>query len=164
MKITITAVPKPLTRLFPNTWVIADDENCLYYIEKMKEFIFGRETLRIAYNMGLDIFTLVFIKDAPFKEVYYKKVEMLPENKRDVVLHAVLNHHTMGGDEYILVSSEGNCCPHIVFFPSCDLDKCGAVEVNSSVGIISTVGRFSTTLIATVNHCHYLFRFFVSVL
>ncbi len=90
MKITITAVPKPLTRLFPNTWVIADDENCLYYIEKMKEFIFGRETLRIAYNMGLDIFTLVFIKDAPFKEVYYKKVEMLPENKRDVVLTGLL--------------------------------------------------------------------------
>lgn len=90
MKITITAVPKPLTRLFPNTWVIADDENCLYYIEKMKEFIFGRETLRIAYNMGLDIFTLVFIKDAPFKEVYYKKVEMLPENKRNVVLTGLL--------------------------------------------------------------------------
>jgi len=90
MKITITAVPKPLTRLFPNTWVIADDENCLYYIEKMKEFIFGRETLRIAYNMGLDIFTLVFIKDAPFKEVYYKKIEMLPENKRDVVLTGLL--------------------------------------------------------------------------
>ena len=70
MKITITAVPKPLTKLFPNIWIIADDEKCLNYIDKMKEFIFGRETLRIAYMMGLDIFTLVFLKDAPFKEIY----------------------------------------------------------------------------------------------
>ena len=90
MKITITAVPKPLTRMFPNTWIIADDEKCLSYIEKMKEFIFGRETLNIAFSMGLDIFTLVFIKDAPFKEVYFKKVEMLPVNKRETVLIGLL--------------------------------------------------------------------------
>ena len=53
MKITVTAVPKPLTKLFPNTWAIADDENCLNYVEKMKEFIFGRETLKIAYDKDI---------------------------------------------------------------------------------------------------------------
>ena len=104
MKITITAVPKPLTRLFPNTWIIADDENCLNYIEKMKEFIFGRETLRIAYDMGLDIFTLVFIKDAPFKDVYYKKVEMLPDVKKDPVMIGLLINAMYRGKPVRLVN------------------------------------------------------------
>lgn len=104
MKITITAVPKPLTRLFPNTWIIADDENCLNYIEKMKEFIFGRETLRIAYDMGLDIFTLAFIKDAPFREVYYKRVEMLPENKKDRVMIGLLINAMYRGKPVRLVN------------------------------------------------------------
>lgn len=104
MKITVTAVPKPLTRLFPNTWVIADDENCLNYIEKMREFIFGRETLRIAYDMGLDVFTLAFIKGEPFKEVYYKKVEMLPDNKKDLVMTGLLINAMYRGKPVRLVN------------------------------------------------------------
>lgn len=90
MKITITAVPKPLTVFFPNTWVITDDEICLEYIRKMKKFIFGKETLRIADDMGLDIFTLVFLKDTPFKEIYNKKIAMLPENKKEAALIGLL--------------------------------------------------------------------------
>ena len=104
MKITVTAVPKPLTRLFPNTWIIADDEKCLNYIEKMKEFIFGRETLKIAFDMGLDIFTLAFIKDSPFKEVYYKKVEMLPDNKKDPVMIGLLINAMYRGKPVRLVN------------------------------------------------------------
>ena len=104
MKITITAVPKPLIRIFPNTWFIADDEKCLSYIEKMKEFIFGRETLNIASLMGLDIFTLVFIKDVPFRDIYYKKVEMLPVNKQETVLIGLLINAMYRGKPVRLIS------------------------------------------------------------
>ncbi len=109
MKITVTAVPKPLTKLFPNTWTIADDENCINYVEKMKEFIFGRETLKIAYDMGLDIFTLAFIKDAPFNDIYYKKVEMLPENKKEPVLLGLLVNAMYRGRPVRLVNLYRQC-------------------------------------------------------
>ena len=109
MKITVTAVPKLLTKLFPNTWAIADDENCLNYVEKMKEFIFGRETLKIAYDMGLDIFTLAFIKDAPFNDVYYKKVEMLPENKKEPVMLGLLVNAMYRGRPVRLVNLYRQC-------------------------------------------------------
>lgn len=109
MKITVTAVPKLLTKLFPNTWAIADDNECLSYVEKMKEFIFGRETLKIAYDMGLDIFTLAFIKDAPFNEIYYKKVEMLPENKKEPVLLGLLVNAMYRGKPVRLVNLYRQC-------------------------------------------------------
>ena len=66
--------------------------------------IFGRETLRIAYDMGLDVFTLAFIKGEPFKEVYYKKVEMLPDNKKDPVMIGLLINAMYRGKPVRLVN------------------------------------------------------------
>lgn len=90
MKVTITAPPKLLTSLFINPEKIAEDENASEYSRHMKEFIFGKETIKCAELMGLDIFNLIFIKNTPFRETVLKKVRKIPDRKKENVMTALL--------------------------------------------------------------------------
>lgn len=103
MKITITAVPKALTSLFINAEKIAADEYILDYAQRMKEFIFGKETMKACVLMDMDIFNLVFIKGIPFREYILKKLRNVDEFKRENVSTALLINALYRGKPVYLI-------------------------------------------------------------
>lgn len=90
MKVTVSAVPKALTSFFINVDLLAENEYVLDYARRMKEFIFGKDTLKAAALMDLDIFNLIFYKNIPFREYVEKKLESIPDHKKENVMTALL--------------------------------------------------------------------------
>lgn len=90
MKVTVTALPKLLSSFFVNVKKIAADEKTMDYVRRMKEFIFGKDTLRCAALMDMDIYNLVFIRNIPFREYISRKVEKIPDSEKENVMTALL--------------------------------------------------------------------------
>lgn len=108
MKVTLTAIPKVLSSFFINAEKIANDEKALDYAQRMKEFIFGKETLKCAALMDLDIFNLVFIKNMPFREFVSKKTENVQDFKKENVMTALLINALYRGKPVMLLPLFGN--------------------------------------------------------
>lgn len=104
MKITITAVPKALTSIFINEEKIASDDTVLDYAQRMKEFIFGKETLKACALMDMDIFNLVFIKGTPFREYVMKKVQYIDYSKMENTITALLINAMYRGKPIYIMS------------------------------------------------------------
>lgn len=100
MKITLNAVPKVLSSYFLTAEKILNDKKCIEYIEKMREFIFGRETVSIARLLGLDLFTLVFYKEMPFRE--HIKDKLTVKEKEEIILTGFLINYLCRG-KYIRI-------------------------------------------------------------
>lgn len=75
LKITVTAVPKPLTRRFIKVNKIISDGKTVDFLEKMKPFLFGTDTISAAQVLELDLFTLLFIQDKPFLSYIRKYID-----------------------------------------------------------------------------------------
>lgn len=90
MKVTVSAVPKILTSVFLTSSKFYDDENVLNYVRRMKEFIFGKNTLKATALMGLDIFNLVFVKNIPFREYINKKLINVEKHKEEDIMTGFL--------------------------------------------------------------------------
>lgn len=90
MKVTISAVPKILTSTFLTSRKFDNDEKVLDYSRRMKEFIFGKNTLKVAAIMGLDIFNLVFVKNIPFREYINKKLINMEKYKKEDIMTGML--------------------------------------------------------------------------
>lgn len=103
MKITITAVPKALTFPFINAEKIAADEYVLEYAQRMKEFIFGKETMKACALMDMDIYNLVYIKGIPFREYIMKKVKNIEDFKKENVITALLINNLYRGKPIYLI-------------------------------------------------------------
>ena len=95
MKITLNAIPKVLSSYFLRPEKILSDQKCTEYIEKMKDFIFGKETVKNARLLGLDLFTLVFYKDMPFREHIKAKFE-IKDNEETILGGFLINYLTRG--------------------------------------------------------------------
>ena len=79
LKITVTAVPKPLTRRFINVGKVISDGKSVEFLEKMKPFLFGADTINAAQALNLDLFTLLFIQDKPFLSYIRKYIDGVNE-------------------------------------------------------------------------------------
>ncbi len=79
LKITVTAVPKPLTRRFINVGKVISDGKSVEFLEKMKPFLFGADTISAAQVLNLDLFTLLFIQDKPFLSYIRKYIDGVNE-------------------------------------------------------------------------------------
>lgn len=88
MKITLNAIPKILSSCFLTTEKLLGDEACIEYILKMRDFIFGKETVSIARLLGLDLFTLVFYKEMPFRELIKDRITV--KEKEEIILTGFL--------------------------------------------------------------------------
>lgn len=90
MKITLTAVPKLLSSFFIDVEAIANDESIMNYAQRMKEFIFGKETMKCAALMDLDLFNLVLYKGMPFRDIVIEKIKYLRNVNTENLLTAIL--------------------------------------------------------------------------
>lgn len=79
LKITVTAVPKPLTKRFVKVERIISDIESVEFLEKMKPFLFGADTTGAAEILGLDLFTLLFVYEQPFLHYIKKYMENVSE-------------------------------------------------------------------------------------
>lgn len=100
MKITLNAIPKVLSSYFLTAEKILSDEKSIEYIERMKEFIFGKDTVKNARLLGLDLFTLVFYKDVPFRE--HLKEKLVVKGKEEIILGGFLINYLSRG-KYIRI-------------------------------------------------------------
>ncbi len=103
MKVTVTALPKLLSSFFVNVKKIAADEKTMDYTRRMKEFIFGKDTLKCAALMDMDIFNLVFIRNIPFREYIFHKVEKIDDSEKENVMTALLINSLYKGKPVRLV-------------------------------------------------------------
>ncbi len=90
LKITVTAVPKPLTKRFIKVEGIIKDGETVDFLEKMKPFLFGADTTGAAELLGLDLFTLLFVYERPFLEYVKKYMEKVSEGAAELVRLALL--------------------------------------------------------------------------
>ncbi len=90
MKVTVTAPPKLLTVRFPSVKKIAEDKEVMDYAKRMKEFIFGKETLYCTKLMEMNPYNLIFIKNTPFREYILRKIEKIDKEKKETVAAALL--------------------------------------------------------------------------
>ena len=90
MKITLTAVPKLLSSFFIDVEAIANDESIMNYAQRMKEFIFGKETMKCAALMDLDLFNLVLYKGVPFRDIVIEKIKYIRNVNTENLLTAIL--------------------------------------------------------------------------
>ncbi len=104
MKVTVTAPPKILTSFFVTPAKIVANEKIMEYARRMKEFIFGRETMYCAKLMELDIYNLVFIKNIPFREYVAKKIIDIEKSKKENVMTALLINALYRGKPVRLVT------------------------------------------------------------
>lgn len=79
LKITVTAVPKPLTKRFVRVERIISDVESVEFLEKMKPFLFGADTMGAAELLELDLFTLLFVYERPFLDYIKRSMEKVSE-------------------------------------------------------------------------------------
>lgn len=84
LKITVTAVPKPLTKRFVKVEKIISDVKSVEFLEKMKPFLFGADTTGAAETLGLDLFTLLFVYERPFLDYIKKYMEKVNEGAAEL--------------------------------------------------------------------------------
>lgn len=84
LKITVTAVPKPLTKRFVKVEKIISDVNSVEFLEKMKPFLFGADTTGAAETLGLDLFTLLFVYERPFLDYIKKYMEKVSDGAAEL--------------------------------------------------------------------------------
>lgn len=84
LKITVTAVPKPLTKRFVKVEKIISDVKSVEFLEKMKPFLFGADTTGTAETLGLDLFTLLFVYERPFLDYIKKYMEKVSEGAAEL--------------------------------------------------------------------------------
>lgn len=90
-KVTLTAPPRTLTgRIVPKR--IAADPTTVEYLNRMKPFIFGKEMVKAAELVGLDLFSFLFVQDKPFYDAAKKGTDRSFEGAHDVVRLAILIH------------------------------------------------------------------------
>jgi len=106
MKITLNAIPKILSSYFLTTEKMLADEKCIEYIERMRDFIFGKETVSVARLLGLDLFTLVFYKDIPFRELIKDRITV--KEKEETILTGFLINYLSRGRYIRILSLEKN--------------------------------------------------------
>ena len=106
MKITLNAIPKILSSYFLTTEKMLADEKCVEYIERMRDFIFGKETVSVARLLGLDLFTLVFYKDIPFRELIKDRITV--KEKEETILTGFLINYLSHGRYIRILSLEKN--------------------------------------------------------
>ena len=90
MKITLTAVPKLLSSFFIDVEAIANDESIINYAQRMKEFIFGRETMKCAALMDLDLFDLVLYKGMSFRDIVIERIKNYTHVNKENLMTAIL--------------------------------------------------------------------------
>lgn len=86
MKITITSPPRKIKARFISADKLLSDDNALSYAIRMKEFIFGSDTVKAAEILGLNIFNIVFLKNNSFRELTEKKLAGVPSDKYEAVM------------------------------------------------------------------------------
>lgn len=90
-KVTLTAPPRTLTgRIVPKR--IAADPATVEYLNRMKPFIFGKEMIKAAELVGLDLFSFLFVQEKPFYDAAKKGTDRSFEGAHDVVRLAILIH------------------------------------------------------------------------
>lgn len=90
-KITLTAPPRTLTgRIVPKR--IAADPATVEYLNRMKPFIFGKEMVKAAELVGLDLFSFLFVQEKPFYDAAKKGTDRSFEGAHDVIRLAILIH------------------------------------------------------------------------
>lgn len=88
-KVTLTALPKTLTgRISPKR--IIKDPSTAEFLERMKPFIFGKEMIKAAELVGLDLFSFLFVQEKPFYDYAKKGTDRIFEGAHDVVRLAIL--------------------------------------------------------------------------
>ncbi|MCM1335762.1 MAG: hypothetical protein NC084_02310 [Bacteroides sp.] len=88
-KVTVTALPKTLTgRISPKR--IIKDPATVEFLERMKPFVFGKEMIRAAELVGLDLFSFVFVQEKPFYDYAKKGTDRIFEGAVEPVRLAIL--------------------------------------------------------------------------
>lgn len=103
LKITVTAVPKPLTKRFIKVERIISDVETVEFLEKMKPFLFGADTTGSAEALGLDLFTLLFVYERPFLDYVKKYMEKVSEGAAELARLGLLVNFMYRGKAVRLV-------------------------------------------------------------
>lgn len=103
LKITVTAVPKLLTKRFVRVERIISDVESVEFLEKMKPFLFGADTTGAAETLELDLFTLLFVYERPFLDYVKKYTEKVSEGASELARLGLLVNFLYRGKAVRLV-------------------------------------------------------------